>query len=292
IIDDTVITKHSPDKYYVVTNAGRRDEDLAWFAEKLQEWNATHSDKVEHEILENWGLVALQGPKAADYLQGFVDSNGGKSYDLKQLTFGKSAWLGINGVNVHVARGGYTGEDGFEISLPPSETVEWTRKIHKFPVQLAGLAARDSLRLEAGLCLYGHDLDETTSPVEAGLTWVIGKDRRTPESAKFIGAEAILKQIADGVTRKRVGFVVEAPPAREGAPLYAPGGSEQVGKITSGIPSPTTAQNIAMGYVATKHSKRGSELDVEVRGKRRKATVTKMPFVPTRYWRGEGVLLQ
>lgn len=116
IIDDTVITKHSPDQYYVVTNAGRRDEDLSWFAEKLQEWNAKHSDKVEHEILENWGLVALQGPKAADYLQGFVDSTGGKSFDLKQLTFGKSAWLGIGGVNVHVARGGYTGEDGFEVS--------------------------------------------------------------------------------------------------------------------------------------------------------------------------------
>lgn len=116
IIDDTVITKHSPDKYYVVTNAGRREEDLSWFAEKLQEWNAKHSDKVEHEILEDWGLVALQGPKAADYLQGFVDSNGGQSYDLKQLTFGKSAWVGIGGVNVHVARGGYTGEDGFEVS--------------------------------------------------------------------------------------------------------------------------------------------------------------------------------
>jgi aminomethyltransferase len=105
-----------------------------------------------------------------------------------------------------------------QISLPPSETVDWTRKIHKFPVQMAGLAARDSLRLEAGLCLYGHDLDETISPIEAGLTWVIGKDRRTPASeggkATFIGADAVLKQISEGVTRKRVGFVVEGPPAR------------------------------------------------------------------------------
>ncbi|KAG8819401.1 Aminomethyltransferase, mitochondrial [Serendipita sp. 401] len=247
ILDDTVITKHNPDEYYVVTNAGRREEDLSWFAAKLKEWNDSHSDKVEHEILEDWGLVALQGPKAADYLQGFVDSNGGSNYDLKKLTFGKSAYLSIAGVQAHVARGGYTGEDGFEISLPPSETVNWTRKIHKFPVQLSGLAARDSLRLEAGLCLYGNDLDESTSPVEAGLTWVIGKERRTL------------------------------------------GQSEKIGEVTSGIPSPTTGQNIAMGYIATEFSKRGTDIEVEIRGKRRKATVTKMPFVPTKYWRGEGI---
>lgn len=292
ILDDTVITKHSPDQFYVVTNAGRRDEDLSWFSTKIKEWNNSHSDKVEHEILENWGLVALQGPKSADYLQGFVDSDGGSAYDLKKLTFGKCAWVSIAGLKVHVARGGYTGEDGFEISVPPSETVQWTRKIHRFPVQLAGLAARDSLRLEAGLCLYGHDLDETTSPVEAGLSWVIGKDRRTAGSdrAGFIGADTVISQLEKGVQRKRVGFVVEGPPAREGATLFTPGSSEQIGQITSGIPSPTLNQNIAMGYVATKHSKRGTELEVEVRGKRRPAIITKMPFVPTKYWRGEGIL--
>lgn len=121
IIDDTVITKHSPDQYYVVTNAGRREEDLSWFSKKLQEWNTKYSEKVEHEILEDWGLVALQGPKSADYLQGFVDSNGGGAYNLKQLTFGKCAWVSIGGVNVHVARGGYTGEDGFEVSNNPQK---------------------------------------------------------------------------------------------------------------------------------------------------------------------------
>jgi glycine cleavage system T protein (aminomethyltransferase) len=117
ILDDTVITKHSPDQFYVVTNAGRRDEDLSWFAEKLKEWNASHPDKVEHEVLEDWGLIALQGPKSADYLQGFVDSNGGTAYDLKQLTFGKCAWISVGGLQVHVARGGYTGEDGFEVPI-------------------------------------------------------------------------------------------------------------------------------------------------------------------------------
>ncbi|CAG7846960.1 Aminomethyltransferase, mitochondrial; AltName: Full=Glycine cleavage system T protein; Short=GCVT; AltName: Full=Glycine decarboxylase complex subunit T; Flags: Precursor [Serendipita indica DSM 11827] len=294
ILDDTVVTKHTPDLYYVVTNAGRREEDLTWFASKLKEWNEKHGDKVEHQILEDWGLVALQGPKSADYLQGFVDTYDGKQYDLKQLTFGKSAWLSIGGVKVHVARGGYTGEDGFEISLPPSETVAWTRKLYKFPVQLAGLAARDSLRLEAGLCLYGNDLDESTSPVEAGLTWVIGKNRRTPgdDKASFIGADAVISQIEKGVSRKRVGFLVEGPPAREHAPLFAPSSSEQIGEVTSGIPSPSTGKNIAMGYIATKYSKRDTEVEVEVRGKRRKAKVTKMPFVPTNYWRGEGVLKQ
>jgi aminomethyltransferase len=112
-----VITKHNPEQYYVVTNAGRRDEDLSWFETKIKEWNASHSNQVQHEVLENWGLVALQGPKAADYLQGFVEASGKNPYDLKQLTFGKCATLNVAGSQVHVARGGYTGEDGFEVSL-------------------------------------------------------------------------------------------------------------------------------------------------------------------------------
>jgi aminomethyltransferase len=230
IIDDTIVTKHSEDAFYVVTNAGRRDRDLAWFTQKMDEWNSdsdkSEKGKVEMEILDGWGLLALQGPEAAKYLQTLT------SFDLRSLTFGRSAFVPLEGFNLHVARGGYTGEDGFEvrspfsnlpahqrprvhalqISIPPTETVEVAKLLSQAPVQLTGLGARDSLRLEAGMCLYGQDLDEGTSPVEAGLSWVIGKERR--ESGGFIGADLVLKHLKDGPPRRRVGFIVEGAPAR------------------------------------------------------------------------------
>ncbi|KAI5990879.1 hypothetical protein EDD15DRAFT_2550166 [Pisolithus albus] len=281
IIDDTVITKHSDNAFYVVTNAGRRDRDIAWFREKLDEWNSgerAKDGKVEHEVLEDWGLVALQGPKAAEYLQKFTSS------DLAKLTFGKSAYMTIGGFLLHVARGGYTGEDGFEISIPPSQTVEVAELLSQSPVQLAGLGARDSLRLEAGMCLYGNDLDEDTSPVEAGLSWVIGKDRK--ESGDFIGAEGVRKHLKDGPPRRRVGLVVEGAPARQGAQIFAHSGGEAIGNVTSGIPSPTLNKNIAMGYVLSGWHKKGTEVEVDVRNKLRKAVVTPMPFIKPNYWRG------
>ncbi|KAI0057354.1 glycine cleavage system T protein [Artomyces pyxidatus] len=281
IIDDTVITKHADDAFYVVTNAGRRAEDLAWFAQKLEEWNSSDrasQGKVEHEVLEGWGLLALQGPESANYLQALT------SYDLRALTFGKSAFVPLEGFNLHVARGGYTGEDGFEISIPPAHTVQVAHLLSKSPVQLTGLGARDSLRLEAGMCLYGNDLDESTTPVEAGLSWVIGKDRR--ETADFIGAEFVLKQLMDGPPRRRVGLIVEGAPARQGAKIVAPATSEAIGSVTSGIPSPTLGKNIAMGYVQSGFHKKGTEVSVEVRGKLRPGVVTPMPFVKPRYWRG------
>ncbi|KAI1787027.1 glycine cleavage system T protein [Ganoderma leucocontextum] len=272
IIDDTVITKHAEDAFYVVTNAGRRDRDLAWFKEKLEEWNsgekARSEGKVEHEVLEDWGLLALQGPEAAQYLQGLT------SFDLRGLTFGRSAFVPIEGFNLHVARGGYTGEDGFEISIPPSHTVEVARLLSKSPVQLTGLGARDSLRLEAGMCLYGQDLDEGTTPVEAGLTWVIGKDRR--ENGDFIGAEGVRKHLKE----------VDGAPARQGAKIFAPSGNEQIGTVTSGIPSPSLGKNIAMAYIKSGWHKKGTEVQVDVRNKLRNAVLTPMPFVPTRYYRG------
>ncbi|PPQ78969.1 hypothetical protein CVT26_003826 [Gymnopilus dilepis] len=284
IIDDTIITKHAQDAFYVVTNAGRRDEDLSWFAQKLEEWNSGDRGKdgpVEHEVLEGWGLLALQGPEAASYLQGLT------SFDLRQLTFGTSAFVPIEGFNLHVARGGYTGEDGFEISVPPSQTVEVAQLLSRPPVQLAGLGARDSLRLEAGMCLYGNDLDETTTPVEAGLSWVIGKERK--ENGGFIGAEIVLKQLKEGPSRRRVGLIVEGVPARQGAKIYTPLGHEeqqQLGVVTSGIPSPTLGKNIAMGYIQSGWHKKGTEVAVEVRKQLRKAVLTPMPFYKPNYWRG------
>jgi len=279
IIDDTVVTKHAEDAFYVVTNAGRRDRDLAWFKEKLEAWNSSENAKkgqVEMEVLEDWGLLALQGPKAASYLQTLT------SFDLQKLTFGTSAFVPLEGFNLHVARGGYTGEDGFEISIPPSETIDVAKLLSKSPVQLTGLGARDSLRLEAGMCLYGNDLDEDTSPVEAGLSWVIGKARK--ETGKFIGAEGVREHLKNGPPRRRVGFVIDGAPARQGAKIFS--GDEHIGTITSGIPSPTLNKNIAMGYVKNGMHKKGTELEVEVRNRRRKAIVTPMPFIKTNYWRG------
>lgn len=281
IIDDTVVTKHADDAFYVVTNAGRRERDLAWFRAKLAEWNASEraeAGKVALEVLEDWGLLALQGPDAAQYLQNLT------TFDLTTLTFGRSAFVPVKGTKLHVARGGYTGEDGFEISIPPAQTEEIASLLSKSPVQLTGLGARDSLRLEAGMCLYGQDLDEDTSPVEAGLTWVIGKERR--ETGGFIGAEGVSKHLKDGPPRRRVGMIVEGAPARQGAKIFAPSSSDLVGVVTSGIPSPTLGKNIAMGYVQSGWHKKGTEVEVEVRNKLRKAVLTPMPFAPTRYYRG------
>ena len=192
-----------------------------------------------------------------------------------------------------VSRGGYTGEDGFEISIPPALTVPFTTHLLKAGgkdrLRLAGLGARDSLRLEAGMCLYGHDLDDSTTPVEAGLSWVIHKDRRA--AGGFHGDETILRQLRpkkDGGVppkRRRVGLVVEGAPAREGTEIVDSGSGETVGKVTSGCPSPTLGKNIAMGYVKPPLNKVGTLVEVVVRGKRRKAEVVKMPFVPSRYWK-------
>ncbi|WOO82300.1 putative aminomethyltransferase, mitochondrial [Vanrija pseudolonga] len=286
IIDDTVMTKQAEDgsKWYVVTNAGRSEEDVAHLNAKIDAWNAAHPDKpVNWKILEGYGLVALQGPKAAEVLQALTGA------DLSALKFGGSlfAEIGKNKVRCHIARGGYTGEDGFEVSIPPEHAVGVTEEITANPdVWLIGLGARDSLRLEAGMCLYGHDLDETISPVEGGLAWLIGKDRRTPETANFPGQSRILAELGKpGPSRRRVGFVIAGSPAREGSKIFDADGKEEIGVVTSGIPSPTLGTNVAMGYVKNGHHKKNTKVQIEVRKKLREATVTPMPFVPTKYYK-------
>ncbi|WVW82107.1 glycine cleavage system T protein [Kwoniella bestiolae CBS 10118] len=282
IIDDTIITKHSDDSFYVVTNAGRAKEAKEWINKKLSEWKG---GEVKWDTLEGWGLVALQGPKSSDVLKQIFLKDGG--FDLDGVKFGQSAFVELDGVKCHVARGGYTGEDGFEISIPPAHAVGLTSKITNHPdVQLIGLGARDSLRLEAGMCLYGHDLDESVSPVEAGLSWVIGKDRRAEGSEpSFPGKSRILSELSSGPSRRRVGFEITGSPAREGCKVFDATGSTQLGVITSGIPSPTLGKNIAMGYIANGSQKKGTSVMVEVRKKLREAVVTPMPFVPTKYFK-------
>jgi aminomethyltransferase len=185
----------------------------------------------------------------------------------------------IDGVEAMVSRSGYTGEDGFEISLPAEAAEDVARKLlSQDEVSPIGLGARDTLRLEAGLCLYGHDLDETTTPLEASLSWTIGKRRR--ETADFPGAAKILRQLADGAPRKRVGLRPEGKaPVREGAELVDPGDGRAIGHVTSGGYGPTVGAPVAMGYVGAAWAGPDSEVHALVRGKARPCRVVKMPFI-------------
>lgn len=296
IVDDTVITR-LPDRaggvpvYYVVTNAGCRDKDDAYFQQELVKWSG---DRVEQEQLSGHALVALQGPAAARILDAALSPHHAKP-DLARLYFGSSLYARLSAARepVLISRGGYTGEDGFEISIADSPTavVESLLEAGGADVDLAGLGARDSLRLEAGMCLYGHDLDETTTPVEAGLSWIVPKSRRGAD-AGYYGADIVAQQLVPktkggkGVDRRRVGLVVEGAPAREGAEIVSVDVGEKIGTVTSGCPSPSLGKNIAMGYVADGFHKAGTEVDVVVRGKKRRAVVSKMPFVPSRYHKG------
>mmetsp|Transcript_14792 Transcript_14792/g.29218 ORF Transcript_14792/g.29218 Transcript_14792/m.29218 type:complete len:414 (-) Transcript_14792:128-1369(-) len=282
IIDDTMITKTSDDKgehIYQVINAGCAPKDLAHFKAKLADFKGDVSMEVQWD---DRGLFALQGPKAAAVLQKHVKE------DLTKMGFGDAANMVVAGMPCFVARCGYTGEDGFEIFVPGKDAVKlWQLLCAESDVKPSGLGARDALRLEAGLCLYGHDIDGTTTPSEAGLTWTVSKARRESGARKFPGSEKILAQIANPKTEvkiARVGLVPKGAPAREGALIKTKEG-ETVGRITSGASSPTLKHNISQGYVNKPHNKAGTELFVEVRGKSNPAIVTKMPFVPTNYYK-------
>lgn len=298
-MDDTVIARIGPETFYLVTNAACREKDFAYLAEQIKphKWKGD----VVWKVLENWGLIALQGPLSAHLLNNALGSS--DQVDLQSLYFGQCKRVSMKlpdnatSVPVLVSRAGYTGEDGFELSIPPGMVEKVAEHLLKSAgpdqLRLAGLGARDSLRLEAGMCLYGHDLDETTTPVEAGLSWVVHKDRRT--GGGFHGDSAILQQLrpakeGGGTWRRRVGLIVDGAPAREGAEVVAAraetGGKRKcIGRVTSGCPSPTLGKNIAMAYVESGKHKVGTEVEVEVRGKRRKATVVKMPFVASKYFK-------
>lgn len=301
-MDDAMITCLGPQMFHMVTNAACRDKDIAYLKEHVEEINAEKHRSIQWAVLQGRGLIALQGPMSESILQDVLVGENSET-DLKTLYFGQSRSVsvrmpqGSRSPPVLVSRGGYTGEDGFEISIPGPITASVTevllRSAGPDKLRLAGLGARDTLRLEAGMCLYGHDLDDSTTPIEAGLSWIVGKHRRV--EGGFLGAEVINRQLAhikdggqDFITRRRVGLVVEGAPAREGAEIQDENGNV-VGTVTSGCPSPTLGQNIAMGYVKNGLHKAGTKLAVVVRGKPRGATVTKMPFVETKYRKPETV---
>jgi len=306
IVDDCIITNLSSgwkERYYFVTNAGCRDKDLAFIQQQLQKWREDGSNgEVQWRTWAQNGLIALQGPLAADVLKSLKPTTSEKEpFNMDELLFGQCKYLHLANIEQPclVSRGGYTGEDGFEISVPPTEdgsnnTLLLTEALLQAggpeKVRLAGLGARDSLRLEAGMCLYDHDINDTTTPVEAGLSWIIPKERR--EVGGFLGSETILSQLkpkkegGSGVERRRVGLIInDKAPAREGTRIVDESGNE-IGFVTSGSPSPSLAKNIAMGYIKSGMHKAGTEVGVVIRGKTRKATVSKMPFVPSKYWKG------
>lgn len=297
IVDDTIITRLGKDEFYVVTNAGCREKDKAFIQSELDKFMNEGTRDLKWETLGHWGLIALQGPLSVEILQEVLAEPA--SVNISTFYFGESQFMRFKLPNgkisspLLVSRGGYTGEDGFEISIPENETVSVTEVLLSTGtperLRLAGLGARDSLRLEAGMCLYGHDLDDTTTPVEANLSWIVMKRRR--ENKDFNGAAVILPQLipkskgGKGFERRRVGLVVEGAPAREGAEIVDGESGEKVGVVTSGCPSPTLGKNIAMGYVKFGWHTADKEVGVVVRGKTRKAVVTKMPFVETKYWK-------
>jgi len=202
--------------------------------------------------------------------------------DLSNLGFMTCLDASVDGIHLLVSRCGYTGEDGFEISVEHKDAIAFAKKLLSHQeVHPAGLGARDSLRLEAGLCLYGHDIDETTSPIAASLLWTIGKRRR--EEGGFLGSDIILPQIKTGPPQRRVGFLLEGPPAREGATLHDVQTDAVIGRITSGTQSPTLKKNIAMGYINKEYMKIDTAVSVKVRGKNYGGVVARMPFVPTTY---------
>lgn len=286
IIDDTIITKHGKNQFYMVTNAGCREKDLKFIEDELNEF-----DNVHHETFEST-LLAVQGPQAAALMQKFTNE------DLKAIRFGQTKFLGLNGLidsQIHLSRTGYTGEDGFELSIPSSNDAESAQArsffeflIDEHPdlVKPIGLAARDSLRLEAGMCLYGNELSEEITPVEASLAWLIPKTRRGTD-AYFNGSSKILQQLADkkSVTRRRIGILSEGPAPRTHAKVFDLTGKKEVGEVTSGSLSPTLGKNVSQSYL-DKSVKIGEEVQIMLRGKPRAGKVVKLPFVENNFYRG------
>ena len=274
ISDDLMITRSNWEglegSLYVVVNASRKGFDFAHIEENL----------AEGVTLKRWNdlaLMALQGPKAEEVLAKLIPA-------VRNLAFMNSSRFILDGVDVHISRSGYTGEDGFEISVGAAHAAQVWNKLTSDPlVKPIGLGARDSLRLEAGLCLYGHDIDRTTSPIEAGLNWSIAKRRRT--EGGFIGAHRVQRELLGGVSRKRVGLKPEGrAPAREGAEIQDESG-RKIGVITSGGFGPTVNGPVAMGYVETAYAALDTKVNLMVRGTAMAASVVKLPFVANRFKR-------
>ncbi|MEL6240902.1 MAG: glycine cleavage system aminomethyltransferase GcvT [Pseudomonadota bacterium] len=275
-IEDDLMLANRGDHVFVVVNAACKAADIAAI-------KAAVEPDVKVTELTDRTLLALQGPSAERVLSA-LDPR------ARDMAFMDVVNLGLNGIEAWVSRSGYTGEDGYEISVPADGAEVIARALLDHPdVEPIGLGARDSLRLEAGLCLYGHDIDNATTPVEAGLTWAIQRVRRVGDdrAGGFPGADRILHEIENGVSRHRVGLLPEGrAPMREGVPLFAMEDDEEaIGAVTSGGFGPTVGGPVAMGYVAANYATPDTTIFGELRGKRLPVTVAKLPFVPANFKR-------
>lgn len=270
IVDDLMVTRWDDKTLFLVVNAACKDKDIAHIRVMLGK-DATLTP------FEDRALLALQGPLAEKILSEIFPT-------VRDMTFMTSIKETLNGNEFFISRSGYTGEDGFEISIPAKAVAAFATKLLSFAdVKWIGLGARDSLRLEAGLCLYGHDLDEKTTPVEANLKWVIQKRRR--EEKNFLGADKILKQYETGTPRLRVGIKPEGKaPVREGTELFS-SDNKKIGVITSGGFGPSVDGPVAMGYVETAFAANGTKLSAMVRGTPRPCEIAPLPFIPQNYKR-------
>ena len=277
IIDDLMFLREADDVFFLIVNGACKLGDIAHMREKI-------GARCTIETLPEQGLLALQGPQAAAALARLVPA-------VEQLVFMNGIHTDWQGTPLFITRSGYTGEDGFEISVPGDRAEALARALLAQPeVKPVGLGARNSLRLEAGLCLYGNDIDATTTPPEAGLNWAIQKVRRSggERAGGFPGADKVLAQIADPatLTRKRVGLVaLERVPVREHTPLHEAGGAA-IGTITSGLLAPSLGKPIALGYLPPALAAVGTRVNALVRGKPVPMEVAATPFLPPRYHRG------
>jgi aminomethyltransferase len=274
ILDDLMVS-NGGDHLFLVVNAACKQQDTAHLRQHL-------ASRCQIEELSDRSLLALQGPAAAAVMARLAP-------ETAQMVFMQTGKVTLAGAECFISRSGYTGEDGFEISVPNAQAEALARLLlAQEEVAPIGLGARDSLRLEAGLCLYGHDMDVSTTPVEASLTWALSKARR-PGGARagaYPGAAQIEQHLEQGVSRKRVGLLpLERMPVREGAELVDADG-KVIGKVTSGGFGPTLDKPVAMGYVETAFAKVGTQLHALVRGKAVPIEVAVMPFTPARYFRG------
>lgn len=271
ILDDLMIANRG-DHLFLVVNAAMKAQDIAHMQ--------THLTTCDVTPITNRALLALQGPAAEAALETLAPG-------AAAMRFMDVATLNWNGTELWVSRSGYSGEDGYEISIPDNKATALAEAlIANENVEPIGLGARDSLRLEAGLCLYGNDIDTTTTPAEADLEWAIQKVRRTggDRAGGFPGADRILSELENGAPRRRVGLLPDGrAPMRAGTEIFA--GDAKVGEVTSGGFAPSLERPISMGYVATEHATTGTQLEAEVRGKRMPLTVAGMPFRPATYKR-------
>ncbi len=270
IIDDLMVT-NAGGYFFIVVNAACKQNDIVYLRSRLM-------DGCELEEL-NDALLSLQGPEAASIMQRLCP-------EAAELVFMTGKQFSLNGINCFINRCGYTGEDGFEISVPADQVEDLTHFFLKEEnIKLIGLGARDSLRLEAGLCLYGHDIDENTSPVEANLNWIISKSRLEDNTQSFPGIDIIRNQLEKGTDRLRVGLLSDGrAPIREGTHILNDK-EETIGIVTSGGFGPSVEKPIAMGYIDKQHAVTGTKLNVKIRDRIQQVNVVALPFVKHQYYK-------